>query len=269
MTGPENQALYLFYLTRAECVADQPASPLEDGSSLVAHRAGDLVALTSQVCVDEFCGPQAERNLGDVRWIGERAFRHEQVVEQGARCGPVLPARLGTLFSSAAALDRFIAANRGAIARFLSHVEGQQEWGIKVLLARLTARRWLADEMASASAQPAASAGLRYLQQRRFEAQAEKALQRWLSETCESVACGLRDGFVTGLRARKVAAGMAEEAQGEVVLNLAVLVPFERRDDLAAHIEELNRERDGQGLRFKLNGPWPPYSFCPSLATVP
>jgi hypothetical protein len=53
----------------------------------------------------------------------------------------------------------------------------------------------------------------------------------------------------------------------ELVLNLAALIPSERREDLIAHIENFNVERAEQGLGLMLNGPWPPYSFCPPLVT--
>lgn len=267
MNPPEGHAFYLFYLARATPFPQELAG-VGDSAGLVVYRAGDLTAVLAPVSVEEFCGPQAESNLGDLGWIGERAIRHEQVVEHGARGGPVLPARLGTLFSSLPVLDRFIVANRAAIARFLDGVEGQQEWGIKLLVERKAAQRWLAGAMAAAEhASTPTSAGLRYLEQRRHQAQAEKGLTRWVREECESIAGGL-DEFVSRRRSLGVTGAAAAESQGEVILNLAVLVELKRSADLRSHIEKLNRERDQQGLRLMLCGPWPPYSFCPSL-TMP
>ncbi len=123
MAPAENQALYLFYLTAAESAADTEAitaadiavksaalaqtAVVDDRAPTFAHRHSGLAALLGVVAVDEFCGPEAERKLADLGWVGERALRHERVIEEGFRRGPVLPARFGTLF--------FVARGRGAL----------------------------------------------------------------------------------------------------------------------------------------------------------
>lgn len=264
----QNEALYLFYVTGSELPANVEGSGTSRANSFFAHRYGDFVSLLGIVSIDEFCGPDAERNLGDLGWIGERALRHQRVIEEGFRRGPVLPARFGTLFSSLSALERFIDANRQAISDFLERVQGQEEWGIKALLERSAANRWLRGHLVAADpGEGLASPGLRYIQQRRAEAEAEKQLQRWLQEACESVADSL-DEYAIDRRHGRILDAAAEDSR-ELVLNLAALIPRARRDDLITRIENINAERAEQGLSFVLNGPWPPYSFCPPLATPP
>jgi hypothetical protein len=262
----QNEALYLFYVTGSELPGDVEGSDTSRANSFFTHRYGDFVSLLGIVSIDEFCGPEAERNLGDLGWIGERALRHQRAIEQGFRRGPVLPARFGTLFSSLSALERFIDANREAISDFLERVRGQEEWGIKALLERSAASRWLRGHLAGAACGEAlASPGLRYIQQRRADAAAEKQMQSWLLEACESVAESL-DEYAIDRRQGRILDGAAEDSR-ELVLNLAALIPRARRDDLITHIGNINAERAEQGLSFVLNGPWPPYSFCPPLAT--
>ncbi|HKN08193.1 MAG TPA: GvpL/GvpF family gas vesicle protein, partial [Pseudomonadota bacterium] len=127
----QNQALYLFYVTGAEFAGDAQAAEADPPLSLFAHRYAGLVSVLGIVSIDEFCGPEAERNLGELGWVGERALRHQRVIEQGFHRGPVLPARFGTLFSSLPALERFIDANRYTIGDFLGRVQGHEEWGVK------------------------------------------------------------------------------------------------------------------------------------------
>jgi gas vesicle protein GvpL/GvpF len=220
----------------------------------------------SIVAIDDFCGPQAEKRLGDLGWVSERALRHQRVIERGFRRGPILPARFGTLFSSLDALERFIECNQRTIVDFFDEVRGHEEWGIKALLERSTARKSLIDEFAASAAGPApAPAGLRYLQERRAQAAAEKALHRWLLSSCDSVAKSL-DEFAADRRQRNIVDPSIPGDPRELVLNLATLVPQDRVKDLLTHIEDVNAQYVGQGLTFVPNGPWPPYNFCPPLA---
>ncbi len=268
MAPRENQALYLFYITGAECAGDLKGVGIDDTAPLFAHRYADFVALLSAVSIDDFCGTDAERRLADLGWVSERALRHERVIDQGFRRGPVLPARFGTLFSTLQVLESSIEQNRQMIGDFLSAVRGQEEWGIKTLLERPTAKKWLSDQMVVALDETLGSPGLRYLQERRAQAAAEKQLQQWLLDSCESVARAL-DEYATDRRQRKIVDDGLTGDSSELVLNLAVMVPHDRRADLERLIERMNVDYAEQGLGFVLNGPWPPYSFCPLLVMPP
>jgi gas vesicle protein GvpL/GvpF len=264
-TPRQNEALYLYYVTGSQFAADIDGQSIND-TPLSAHRWANFVSMLCVVPLADFCGPEAEDNLGDVAWVGERALRHQRVIEQGFRRGPVMPARFGTLFSSLSALEQFLDVNQQTISDFLEHVQGHEEWGVKVLLERSIAGKWLSAQLvASASGQAATPPGLRYIQQRRGEAAAEKQLQRWLPETCEALT-GSLSKYAIDLCERRILDAAVGDSR-ELVLNLAALIPHERREDLIAHIENFNVERAEQGLGLMLNGPWPPYSFCPPLVT--
>jgi Gas vesicle synthesis protein GvpL/GvpF len=266
-----DEALYLFYVTKAEfsgdVAGDAKGPDISSLEPLLVHHYGDFVCVLGIVPINDFCGPEAERNLNDLGWVGERALRHQRVIEQGFGRGSVLPARFGTLFSSLPVLERFIEVNRPTIDDYLERVQDREEWGIKALLERATAHEWLrARVVASASSEAPASPGLRYIQQRRSEAAAEKQLRHWLLDTCESIGRSL-DDYASDRRQREIFDAAIPDDSRELVLNLAALIPRERRKDLIAHIENINTERAEQGLSFVLNGPWPPYSFYPPLVT--
>jgi Gas vesicle synthesis protein GvpL/GvpF len=264
-TAGQNEALYLYYVTGCQFAGDIEGEGIND-VVLFAHRCANFVSLLGTVPLDDFCGTEAERNLRDLGWVGERALRHQRVIEQGFRRGPVLPARFGTLFSSLSAFEQFIDANRQTISDFLERVQGQEEWGVKVLLERSIASKWMSAQIvAAASGKALASPGLRYIEQRRAEAAAENQLQRWLLEACESITEFLDQYAIDHCQGRILDAGVGDSR--ELVLNLAALIAHEHREDLIAHIENMNVERAEQGLSLMLNGPWPPYSFCPPLAT--
>ena len=198
----------------------------------------------------------------------ERAVQHQRVVEQVCRQAPVLPARLGTLFSTPAVLAQFVDVNQETIVGFLESVRDHEEWGIKAHLERTKAKRWLAAGIAKTTDPDMLSPGLRYIREKRAEAAAEVQVHRWLANYCDIVAREIHE-YVGGLRQRKIVDERAAGDSHETVLNLALLVRRDRLQDLLARVHEINADCAASGLSFALSGPWPPYSFCPSLENRP
>ena len=259
------QAVYLFYLTRAATAAAAERSVAGEAPVRV-HRSEDLAGAVSLVPIEEFCGPEAEKRLKDVEWVSTRAVWHEKIVEEGWGRGVVLPCRFATLFSSFEMLDRFIEANRAAINDFLNQVEAKEEWTLKVLVDTSATRRWFSSQQAAEAPgnAGASSPGMKYLRQRRAQSDTERTLHEWLERACNDVARSF-DEYVTRRRQREIFDSATSDEGVELALNLALLVPQKRRERLQAHIDAINQERSKQGLSFLLNGPWPPYSFCPAL----
>jgi hypothetical protein len=150
---------------------------------------------------------------------------------------------------------------------FLEGVEGQEEWRLKAMLDRKAATQWIAGRRTSGSAEGAPSPGLRYLKQRRAEADVTEAIREWLRQSCQEVAQSLRPQ-VNSQRQKEVYNSAETDDSPELVFNLRLLVPQRRRAELAKHIDEINVEREPQGLTLHLRGPWPPYSFCPELRSA-
>lgn len=263
----QQQALYLYCLTYAE-QSGAPACGLDEAGCIFSLESGPIAALLSRVPIDDFCGPTGDQNLQDPGWLCERAVQHQRVVVQVARLGPVLPARFGTLFSTDHALRRFVDLNREAIVRFFESVRDHEEWGIKARLERTKAKRWLAAGMANVEDVHILSPGLRYIREKQAQATAEKELRQWLSSYCDKVARELQE-HASDLRQRAIVDDRVAGDSLETVLNFAVLIRRDRLQGLRVRIHEINADCTASGLSFVLNGPWPPYSFCPSLETRP
>lgn len=246
------------------CFARPDPAPELDGAALEFHSFGGIGAVVSEVPLDEFCGPDAERNLQDLAWIAPRACRHEQVIEDVMRQSPVLPARFGTIFSTLDGLEDFVDRHRGQIAEALDRLAGHQEWGVKVWLEPAQAKEGaLAREFAARQAQwAAASAGMRYLQQQRVRAEVEKSLGRVQRQICRAAAEELR-AAASGFAERRA---LSEPAEGrECIGNWAFLLPLHALDSFRRVVDQTNAAYAPDGLSFKLAGPWPPYSFVPAL----
>jgi len=264
------QSLIAYYLY---CLADPKRLSAVHGvgvdgiNPLFLRSMTDIVALLSKVELKEFCGPDAEQRMQELAWIGPRTCRHEKIVEQAMRYSPVLPARFATLFSSLEKLEAFLTENRDALSKSLALLANKEEWAIKGLLNRARAKEALADELSAAedASSAALSPGVRYLREKQIRTEADNRLKIWLRNICSQIAAELGE-YVSDFSERSVISLGETDHSTDTILNWAFLVPNHAVAAFCAHVERANAEQAQRGLVLALSGPWPPYSFCPSLA---
>jgi hypothetical protein len=171
---------------------------------------------------------------------------------------PVLPARFATLFTSLDSLQGFLTEYHEAITGFFADLGRQREWAVKGLLDRN-----LATQQTAGLAPGSASPGRDYLQQKRSAGNAREGLSRWLRATCQQAA-GELQLHASAFRERKP----LQAAEGaEVIVNWAFLVPGGAEPDFRQAVGTLDAQHRLRGLSFVLSGPWPPYSFAPTLGS--
>jgi len=262
------QGLYLFCLAR---LSRLPPLPLEgtglDGRSpLQVAGFQDLAAVWSLVPVEDFCGPDAEARMQDLTWIGPRVMRHQEVVAGVMRHSPVLPARFGTIFSSWANLEEVLQRHHDTIAGFLERLMDQEEWAVKGLLDRSGVQEKLFSLRLAREAEQlgALSPGTRYFQEQRLRAGCDKEMAQWLKEVCRELWTDLRD-YAAEVRERRLLSREATGSDKDMVLNWAFLVPQRAVPGFQARILDANARYAHRGMVFECTGPWPPYSFTPTL----
>jgi hypothetical protein len=260
----ESSAIYLFCFAQRHSLPVLEVAALGHPHSVSLWPFKDIVAVLGMSSIEDFCGPEAENRMKDLAWIGPRACRHEEVVEEVMRHSPALPARFGTIFSSRDALERLLDVHYDEILRFLDKAAGKEEWAVKGLLNRAQARKGFSALMLSREEGRLASLspGMRYLGEKRIRSSADRELNNWLNEVIK----GIRDDLCRhsfDFCERKVLSPDNEAM--DMVLNWAFWVAREDADDFRARIERANEQNERQGLLLELSGPWPPYSFLPSL----
>jgi hypothetical protein len=258
--------VYLFCLAGPAALGVTLEGAGIDGRHLVETKSmGDIVAVVSETELDEFMEPEGDGRMRTVEWLAPRAIRHEQVVEQVAASGPVLPVRLGTVFSSEVKLADAIARHHDGIVEFFERVRGREEWAVQGFLRRDQAvdARFRA-ALASLPPAPPRSSGIRYMQERRLKAEAEAGLQAWLRETARRLWSELGTVASSAVE-RTVLPPTAEQPLGEMVFNWALLIPGEQVSRLHRTLARFGDELVDSGLSLRESGAWPPYSFAPAL----
>ncbi len=260
------EALYLYCLARSDLVREFVSTGDDTHGPVSVWTFSDLAAVASAVPIEQFSGPPAEALMNDLEWIGKRAVHHEVVVERVMRYSPVFPAGFGTLFSSFASLEKFLVKHHDTILRFLQSVADSEEWAVKVSLDKGAAQReMVATRLANHSEQlTVVPAGLRYLRERQISAEAERQVGEWVKETCERVVTNLYR-HASRFCERPLISSCKPDAGPEIICNWAFLVERLELARFDGWVAIANTDFERLGLSFQVTGPWPPYSFCPSL----
>ena len=98
------------------------------------HAAG-FVAVVAEVDESEFGADALHRNLEDLDWLERTARAHHAVIEAVARTHPVVPARLATVYSSAAAVEKMLHERAADFRQALARIAERSEWGVKAFVA--------------------------------------------------------------------------------------------------------------------------------------
>jgi hypothetical protein len=205
-----------------------------------ASRIGGFTAWISRVDAKEF-GAELAQRMENLDWLANASVRHQRVVGALAAKITVLPARFGTVFVSEDSLQSHITELKPTLAKRLKHLDGADEWGVKLF------RR------AQAAATVDASSGADYLRQK--AALLKKDGPRELDADVVAFAKALQS-----VARDSRPAGKASSGQSDLEWQASFLVPRSRRKQWDAVLKEY-ASRWGAQREIECTGPWPPYSF--------
>jgi len=223
-----------------------------------------LVALCELATPQDF-GPEAlEEKLQSVEWVTRLALGHQAVLQAAMAHGPVIPARLCTLFSTAAALRTSLAENEQRYLALLAWLGDRQEWGLKVLCDEEKLRSVIAEGDPTLRAlewdMATASPGGAYLLAKRGASRRADLAARQVSDATEEILAAVEqlplEACLRPLPASRAAKG------ADAILNLALLADTAALALFHDAIDSLSRGLLREGFVFEVTGPWPPYSFC-------
>lgn len=251
MNGP----LYLYGVT-------PPGAGPPPGGELCAISAAGLSAIVGPFALGALPPETLEARMRSLEAVAPLAQRHQEVVAQLAARGPVVPARLCTLFSSPAKVRAFLVDQEGLLRGLLALVGGRAEWGLKVFVdgPRLGAALGAADAAARRllTAAEAAGPGHGYVLRRQHEARLAALASARTDEVLDEVLEALWP-HMHRHRERDLPAG---EGGAAPVLHLCALIDEGAAEAWAAAVDGLAEAYGDEGFRFERSGPWPPYSFC-------
>jgi len=194
-------------------------------------------------------GPLGQR-LSDMEWVSQAAVAHDAVIEQFIDADAVLPMKVFTIFTSD---ERALAQTRAdwdRIEALLRDVEGQAEWGLRLMFDQRNAP--------APAATPRAVSGRSYLVAKQKQHVATLAGSRRLRQRATGIV-GELSAIARDVRQRPLTT--AATSGSRLLLDAAFLVPRSREKRFRTAVARQTRKLAPEGYAVHLSGPWPPYSF--------
>ncbi len=245
-----------------------PMVGIDEGFPLVMIAEGDIGVMASPVSLTEFGTEALKRNLEDIRWVAEKARRHEEIVEEIMRGLPLIPMRFGTIFLNLEKVKRMLRENFGRFQDALEYLSDKEEWGLKGFSDRQLLQEWALKEdpelLKFSEEINAMSPGHAFFSRKRLlEKTSTIALERE-AERVRLLEEAIR-GVAVDLVKNPILPREATGAEKEMVINLACLVLKEKVGAFIERVEDLNNNYRAKGLELQISGPWPPYNFSPRM----
>lgn len=212
----------------------------------------DLSLIVSSVLEDEYNEEAIQRGLQQMDWVGRRAIPHESVVEHFLSSSALLPMQLFTLFTSDERAVESVTSDRRRVARILSRIEGQVEWGLRLTF----------DEKKAGGAGKAGRAGkargASYLERKRDLLNVHRVQ---LNEARGAAGRLYRALGRKATRSQRRTATERAAPGSRLLLDAAFLVPARNATSFRAELRRQARALARSGVSASLTGPWPPYNF--------
>jgi hypothetical protein len=252
---------YLYAITRADCRMPPLGLGVDPRFRVEAVPCGPLAALASRVDLDRFDLAKLEEGTTDVAWLSEVAVRHDWIVREAMRSGPLLPMRLGTVFHSRHSMLAKLVRHEAEVAGFLRWLGDRREWSVKVYLDETPGR--------SPGAFPpcavrASSEGAAYLAARHAQGIRRREIQATVRQELAAVADALQRLADDWRQLRPLPRDLLGRPQ-KMVWYAACLLARHGEPGFQAACGRLRGALAGQRLDLEVTGPWPAYHFCPSL----
>jgi hypothetical protein len=235
---------------------------LEVSGLAASPRRGTAVRhwlVVSTVPEREYGEAAVQRSIQDLDWVGPCALAHEAVIEHFLTADAVLPMQLFALFNSDERAVAHVTGHRRRIARILTRIQRQLEWGLRLVWAPPEAEAGSGRALSGRSVRrrPVMS-GVDYLVRKR--------------ELRDRSSTSLRRARADANRLYRAMAGKASAARrktdveraasgSRLLLEAAFLVPARRAGAFKAAVHRHTGALEQSGISVSLTGPWPPYHF--------
>ena len=256
-----NDLIYVYCLSNSPPAFPETMMKLKNLKSLVC---GDFYVVVKLVSSEEFSEENFKRNLSDIEWLETNAREHVEVINILMTQNAVIPFRFGTIYLAEDSLRKFITDYSDSLFENLHHIEGKEEWGVKIYCDRKSLSEQideLSEETAALEKQiMASSPGKAFLLKRKKAELVENEMDR----ICKSYGQNYCDEFRKLSVSTNLNNLLPKEFTGRedtMILNANFLVNKTTVNDFRNTADTLKRNDSIFGFYILATGPLPPFNF--------
>lgn len=221
----------------------------------------DIQAVISIVDSGSFNGDAVKENLKNLDWVREKAYIHENIVEEIMESAPVLPMRFCTVFNNFKDLTGFLEKYYKHIKHLLAIAAKSCEWGIKIFCDMDVLKKSImetGDIKAEIEAIGQKPKGIAFMLMKRLEEKVDNCILETMNRDVryifEQLKIMAEDTIVREIQ---------DEGPEKIktVLDIAFLVGNSNCRRFQDRIPDLENEYGRTGYTIKCTGPWPIYNF--------
>ncbi len=261
-TAKNNKGIYVYCIMETRPVLNN----LDDDFSLFLINYQKLYVLASEVSTSEFKGHISEDNI-DMKWLQEKTKKHEKIVENVLKRTELLPVSFGTVLNSVPDCKKFIRKNYDLLLKSLEKLKYKREWNLKVTVIEKTLinKIEIKDEKIKNLKDKieTSSTGTAYMLKKRLESLIEEQKEKHLKQVAEKIESNIIKVVIAEkINERK---GPEQKVDEEIIIDKNYLVHQDKKEIFIKNLEKIDKDIQKYGIKMKLIGPWPVYSFVPKI----
>ncbi len=213
---------------------------------------------------NEFSEENLKKNLSDIKWLTSNASDHLNKISLIMKYGSVIPFKFGTIFNTEDSLRTFIANYSESLTENLNHINGKEEWGVKIYCDRKALSQQideLSEEAASLEKQIMdSSPGKAFILKRKKTELVENEMDRLCNVYGQNYYDDLKK-LSESTNFNNLLPKDYTERQDDMILNAAFLVDKTNVAEFTNTINLFGEKDRNSGFLIEATGPWPPFSF--------
>jgi len=231
---------------------------------LISVSINGFFVIAKIVQYNEFSEENFKKHLSDIKWLETNAREHIRVIGIIMMNNTVVPFKFGTIFQNKTNLKKFITDYSDSLNHNFFHIEGKEEWSVKIYCDRRTLSGKI-DELSEEAAElekqiMESSPGKAFLLNRKkadiIGNEMDMICKQYGQEYFD-VFKNLSESVILNNLLPKEITGREET----MILNAAFLLNKNKLADFKRSADLMNKKDGKSGFLIETTGPWPPFSF--------
>lgn len=260
--------IYLYGLVPKKEAAEKSLPTLKgfDGEgSLYTIPINNTTAIVCELNTNNYSEATIEEKMNnDMEWLQEKAFHHHETISSLDNKYTFIPLKFCTIYKNEANLRETIQASESKVEESFSHLEGKEEWTLKVysddkkLKQQIGTNNAVIEEKRKEISE--LPRGKQFFERKKIDSLVDKELEKEKDRIGESLHEKLKK-YAVDNAVKKNWGKDVTGLQDDMTFNSVYLLPEDKVNNFVTEKEETEKELGDLGFRIEATGPWPAYHF--------
>lgn len=239
---------------------------MDSNNPLYKIQVNEIDGLASLVSLDEYGHPTIDKNIEDLSWLKTKAETHMDILQSIMKHSMIIPMKFCTIFYNNEKIKNVLEENYDQFYSALTYLADKEEWSFKVYLNKKEFTEKYLENLKNQVNVAPVSKGAAYFKKQKIESEMKEQIEREIDKFAQVIYNELEQLYIN----HKLNKNIGSEITGkkdEMILNVSVLIDDKAKEKMINYVNKKNNQIISDCMYIECIGPWPPYSFNPSLQT--